>query len=74
MEAFCLNCNKDNPIYLLYEEEEWFTSDGIPLKYYSVMAVCEKCNQEVYHPKINDWNVEHRERLYEKFGGHHGTS
>ena len=37
-------------------------------------SYCDKCHHEVYVPQVNDWNVEHRERLYEKFGGHHGTS
>jgi hypothetical protein len=73
--VFCTNCHTDGvPWNLIYEEEEWITKEGIPLKYYSATAICERCNHEVYIPQINDLNVEHRERLYEKFGGHHGTN
>ena len=74
MPAFCNHCKISVPWYLLYEKEEWITKENIPLKYYSVAAICEHCNHEVYVPQINDLNVEHRERLYEKFGGHHGTN
>lgn len=72
--VYCLNCHSLVPYYLLYEEEEWISSEGIPLKYYSMMAVCDKCHHEVYVPQVNDWNVEHRERLYKKFGDHYGIN
>ena len=72
--VFCTNCHTDGASwYLLYEEKEWITKENIPLNYYGVTAICTRCNHEVYVPQINDLNVEHRARLYEKFGGHDGT-
>ena len=67
--VYCINCSTYHTFQLVYEEAIWRTAEHIPLKYYEVEAHCDHCGREVYVPFVNDLNVEHKERLYEKFGG-----
>lgn len=67
--VYCADCGTYHTFHLVFEEVVWRSAEHIPLKYYEMQAHCDGCGLEVYVPFVNDLNVEHRERLHEKFGG-----
>lgn len=62
--AFCINCEKYVEYMVRGEEVEITTPKGKKFKCRELRAMCMKCANDMYVPKINDENVKIRELAY----------
>lgn len=63
--AFCANCGSKMPYSVVSNRIE-LTIKGTTFGCIEQEAHCVECNEEVYVPEINDYNVESRETAYRK--------
>lgn len=61
--AFCINCGCISKYRSVMEEAEAEVR-GVQFSYTEMLAICEKCGEELYVPEINDSNAQAREDAY----------
>lgn len=64
MMLFCIECRKFVEIYFKTEEDKVTVRD-VEFTYDRDSLHCACCGEEIYFGKINDVNVDRREKAYE---------
>lgn len=62
-KIYCVECSK-NTQYHIKQTPVTITVKGIQIKYTEKSAICNECGAEIYHPAINDYNVNARKEAY----------
>ena len=62
--AFCFNCGEYVEYMIRGRDVDIITPKGKKFKCRELYAMCMKCANEIYVPKINDENVKLREIAY----------
>lgn len=63
--AFCYNCTEKEPYYIMSRRTD-VSVRGITFSYVEQVAICQKCDEEVYVPEVNDANVQSKEDAYRR--------
>ena len=60
---YCIECSKSVQ-YSIRQKSVTTTVKDVQITYAEKSAVCNECGAEIYHPAINDSNVEARKNAY----------
>ena len=64
-KLYCIECSK-NIQYHIKQKPVTITVKGVQITYTEKSAICNECGAEIYHPAINDANVNARGEAYLK--------
>lgn len=64
-KIYCVECFK-NVQYHIMQKPVTITVKDIQITYTEKSAICNECGAEIYHPAINDYNVNARKEAYLK--------
>ena len=64
-KIYCVECSK-NVQYHIKQKPVTIIVKDIEVTYIEKSSICNECGDEIYHPAINDYNVNAREEAYLK--------